>query len=221
MYEMDIIRIIWEFLSASPEGVDLAVIPLAIPLIMAGIGAATKVGAGIRGGKQMDAYQSSLDKQKAGMDAWYNTEKNRDFMESDIASAAMNKVLENIQDQNKVAESAAAVTGGSDASVLAAKSKSQEQFGNVVKDLAGYGTQRRDRVESIHRQDLLNMFGLERDLHKGRATNAATLGSVGGDLMGAAGTMFGETKWGSAGTDAFGGDGEVMAGEDTSGELLA
>lgn len=207
---MEFIKLIWDFLNPAQE--VTAAIPLAIPLIMAGVGAATKGLAAHKGGKEMNKYEASLNKEEAEMDAWYNVEKNRDFMESDIARAAMNKVLENIEDRNKVADSTADITGASDASRIAMKAKNQEAFGNVAKDLASMGTMRRDRIEDRRLSNMSRMAGMRRDLFSGRAQNAAQLGAMGGDLIGAGASLLGETSLADAGTDVF--DDNIIAGAD-------
>lgn len=190
-------------------------IPLAIPLIMSAAGLATKIGSGIAGGKQMSQYQQSLEKEKAGLDAWYNVERNRDWMESDVARSAMNKVLENIEEQNRIADSAAEVTGATDAAKIATKAKNQKRLGDVVKDLAAMGTQRGDMLDRTYRTDRSRLMGMERDLYAGRARNLASLGSAGGDLIGAAAPLFGETKWGAlSGEDVLDAAGETLAGDD-------
>lgn len=170
-------------------------IPLAIPLIMSAIGAGTKVGAGILGGKQNAAFERSLGQERKGLEAWYDVQSNQDFFETDVAKSAMNAVLENIRQANQTAESKAAVTGASDAAVLAEKESNRKQFGDTAKNLLGYGLQRRDKIDQMYRAELGRMFGLERDLYTNKAQNAANLGSIGGDLLNAAAPLFGSPEW--------------------------
>lgn len=170
-------------------------IPLAIPLIMAGVGAATKVGSAIAGGRQMDKYEESIGQEKADLQAWYNVEKNRDFMESDVARAAMNKVLENIEAQNRQAESAAAITGASDASVLAAKQQSQRQFGDTVKSLVGFGTAKETDLDKTYMAGKSRIGDMQRDLLKGRAENWSNVSDAGSDLISGAAPLLGEVDW--------------------------
>ena len=175
-------------------------LPLAVPIAMAAIGLGGKIFGGIKSGQQMKQAEGIVDKQVSDLTAWYDTEKNRDFLQSNLGSAAMNKVLQDIEQRNQQIESTAAVTGASDAAKIAQKAKSQEQFGNVVKDLASYGTARGDRIEGRYRSGIGQLMGQKVNLATGRAQSAANLGGAGGDLISAAGSLFGSTKFGGGGT---------------------
>lgn len=175
-------------------------IPLAIPLIMSAIGVGAKGLSAIKGGQHMAEADQSLQDEKAGLKAWYETETNKDFMESDVTRSALSKVLENIESQNKQSESAGAITGATDAAKIATKAKTQQQYGDTVKSLASYGTQRRDRLDTNYRSDLSRLMGVERGIATGKAQNTAKLGDVAGQLLGGAAPLFGQTKWGDTTT---------------------
>lgn len=175
-------------------------LPLAVPIAMAAIGLGGKIFGGIKSGQQMRQAEGIVDKQVSDLTTWYDTEKNRDFLQSNLGSAAMNKVLQDIEQRNQQIESTAAVTGASDAAKIAQKAKSQERFGDVVKDLASYGTARQDRIEGRYRSGIGSLMGQKINLATGRAQSAANLGGAGGDLISAAGSLFGSTKFGGGGT---------------------
>jgi nucleoside diphosphate kinase len=171
-------------------------LPLAIPLAMAGAGLVGQIFGGIKSGKANKEAAGVVDKQVSDLTSWYDTEKNKDFLQSNLASSAMNKALESIEDRNKTIESSSAITGASDAAKLAAKGQSQKEFSSTVKDLAAYGTAREDRIEGRYRANLGNLMGQKVNILQGKAQNAANLGKSGGDLISAAGGLTGMTKWG-------------------------
>lgn len=175
-------------------------LPLAVPIAMAAIGLGGKIFGGRKSGQAMGEAEGIVDKQVSDLTTWYDTEKNRDFLQSNLGSAAMNKVLQDIEERNQQIESTAAVTGASDAAKIAQKAKSQERFGDVVKDLASYGTARKDRIEGRYRSGIGQLMGQKVNLATGRAQSAANLGGAGGDLISAAGSLFGSTKFGGGGT---------------------
>lgn len=172
-------------------------LPLAIPIGMAAAGLFGQISGGIKSGRAMKEAGGLVDKQVSDLTSWYDTEKNKDFLQSNIASSAMNKVLQDIEERGRTIESSAAVTGASDAARIAQKAKSQEQFGDVVKDLAGYGTAREDRLEGRYRANLAQLMGQKVGLATGKAQEGAQLGSAAGQLLPAAGELIGLTKWAS------------------------
>ena len=171
-------------------------LPLAVPIGMAAAGLFGQVYGGIKSGQEMKKASGIVDKQVSDLTSWYDTEKNKDFLQSNVASAAMNKVLEDIEDRGKTIESASKVTGASDASKIASKAKSQEQFSDTIKDLTSYGTAREDKIEGQYRANLGNLMGQKTDIALGKAQNLSNLVSAGGQLLGASGEMFGMTKIG-------------------------
>lgn len=174
-------------------------LPLAVPIGIGAAGLFGQVFGGIKSGQAAREAEGIIQGQVDDLTAWYDTEKNRDFLQSNLGRSVINRVLENIEDQSRGAESAAAITGASDASKIAAKAKGQEQFSDVVKDLASYGTARQDRIEDRYRSNLTNLLGQQTNLALGRAQNAANLLSSAGQLYGPAGELFGLTSLGGAG----------------------
>ena len=174
-------------------------IPLAVPIGMAAAGLFGQIFGGVKSGKAMNKAEGMIDSQVNDLTTWYDTEKNKDFLQSNVASSAINKVLEDIEDRNRSIDSSSAITGASDAAQLAAKGKSQEQFSDTIKDIASYGTARGDRIEDRYRTNLGQLMGQKTNIQMGRAENAGKLVESGGQLIGAAGGMF------SPGAGMFGG----------------
>lgn len=170
-------------------------LPLAVPIGMAAAGIFSQVYGGIKSGQQMKRGEELVQGQIDDLTAWYDTEKNKDFLSTNVASSAMNKVLENIEERNKISESSAAVTGASGAARIAAKSENQKQLGNVVKSLASYGTARQDQVEGRYRANLSQLIGQQANIAFGKAQNTSNLIDAGGKLLGASGELFGMTKF--------------------------
>ena len=62
---------------------------------------------------------------KTNLDTWYDKNYNQDFLSTNVGKAALERTREQMFDQNKQAENARVVTGGTDEAVLAAKTKKQ------------------------------------------------------------------------------------------------
>jgi hypothetical protein len=196
-------------------------LPLAIPLAMAGIGAATKLFGANKAGKRMDQAQGVIQGEMNRVDAWYDTEKNQDYLQSNIGRGIMTQVLQDIEDRNNQVESTAAITGASDASVLASKKTNQKTYGDAVSQIARMGTAREDQIDARYANQKQSLAGQMFNVYSGKAQNAAQVASVGGDLMGAAGSLFGATKWGGAGLGIDGQPAGGMMNSPTFGRTLA
>jgi hypothetical protein len=173
-------------------------IPLAIPIGMAAAGIFGQVFGARKSGKALGEAEGIVDKQVDDLTAWYDTEKNKDFLQSNVASSAINKTLQDIEDRSKTIESGSAITGASDASKVAQKAKSQEQFGDVIKNLASYGTAREDKIEGRYRSNIANLMGQKVGLKQQKAQMAGNLGKSAGELLPGAGELFGLTKFAGA-----------------------
>ncbi len=171
---------------------------IAIPLVASGIGLLAQIFGGVKSGKAFNEAQGQVQAQEDELRSWYDTEMNRDFLGTNVAKSALSNVLDNIERNNKTIESTAAITGASDASTLAQKASNQSMYGDVVKNLASYGTQRQDSVEGRYRANLGQILGQKTNLALGEAQNAGNLVTSGGNLLGSAGELFGLTKWGGS-----------------------
>lgn len=169
-------------------------LPLAVPIASAGVGLLSQIFGGIQSGKRMDEAEGIIQGQKDDLQAWYDTESNQDFLSSNVARAAISKVLENIREQNKNIESTAAVTGASDASKIAMKGDNRQQFADVARELAAYGTRRGDQIDSQYRSEIGRILGTQANMKMQQAQNAGNLISSGGNLLGASGNLFGLTE---------------------------
>lgn len=179
-------------------------LPLAIPIGMAAAGIFGQIFGANKSGKALGQAEGIVDQQVSDLTAWYDTEKNKDFLQSNVASSAINRTLEDIEDRNKTIESSAAVTGATDASILAQKGKSQEQFGDVIKSLASYGTAREDRIEGRYRSNISSLMGQKAGLYQQKAQIAGNLGTSAGNLLPGAGELFGLTKYAGGGSVGLG-----------------
>lgn len=95
---------------------------------------------------------------KTNLDTWYDKNYNQDFLSTNVGKAALERTREQMFDQNKQAENARVVTGGTDEAVLAAKTKNNDMFSETVNKLAAMGTARQDRVDSQYRKQQMGLL---------------------------------------------------------------
>ena len=163
---------------------------------MAAAGLFTQILGGVKSGQAMDKANTLLNNRVNDFTAWYNTERNRDFLQSNLGSSIMNRIVKGVEDQNKTTESTGAITGASDAATLAAKGATQEAAAEAIGRVAEVGTQREQVLDSQFNAGMNVLTGQQIGMQQQAAANAANLTETGGNLIGAAAPLIGETKWG-------------------------
>ena len=171
-------------------------IPLAIPIATSLAGFLSQAIGGNQSAQSVNKAEGIIQGQKNELTDWYKTEINQDYANSNIGRNILTKLLDNIQEQNKINDSTAEITGASDAYKLASKDIQRKTYSDVVSNLAMYGEQRKDSVEGRYRSMLSNLLGQETNLAMQKAQSGSNLLTTGGNLLGVAGDLFGMTNFG-------------------------
>lgn len=133
-----------------------------------------------------NAYRKNAEK------AWYEKEYNTDYLDTKAGQNLMRKA-QDVQDRYvKKAQGAAAVTGGTDASVATAKEQANRVMGDTFADIASQDTSRKQKVADKHIDNVreLSNESQQIELSKAQATNEAAQG-MSNALMSAAVTRMG------------------------------
>jgi len=128
-----------------------------LPLIMAGISAATSIAGGIinsrEANKSAEKQQAMINKQNAENQAWYN----RRYFEDGTQRADVQRVLTRAQDtlrrNNMAASGTNAVMGGTNASAAAAKEANNMAYADAVSQAAAQAESRKDGIEQTYMQN--------------------------------------------------------------------
>ena len=118
---------------------------------------------------QENAYRTNAEK------AWYEKEYNTDYLDTKAGQNLLRKAQETQDKYIKKAQSAAAVTGGTDASVAMAKEQANKVVGDTIADIGAQDTKRKQQVADQHRQNV-NQLSQERqqiEQSKAEATTQA------------------------------------------------
>lgn len=128
--------------------------------IMAAAGLAASVGSSLIGGvkgaaaarkaRREQAYRSNAEK------AWYEKAYNTDYMDTKAGQNLLRKAQEVSDGYIRRADGAAAVGGGTAASVALAKESANKSIGNAVADIGARDTSRKQNVEDTHMQNVQN-----------------------------------------------------------------
>lgn len=167
-------------------------------MIGAIIGAAAGLASGIAGGiKSANAareQQNLINQQKAQNDAWYNKMYYQNYMDSSEAQAAMKRVEDTLRNRNKDAQAQAAVTGGTQESVIAQQANDQKLVGDVVESLAARSDEQKRQADYMKQaNDSAIMQQQLAQLQANESGGSSLMGS-GTSLIGSALSLLGDNK---------------------------
>lgn len=148
------------------------------------IGGAMKLGAGIFGGaKQAQAYRKVMKNIKNQMKEnqdWYDQRYNEDATERADAQALLTKTEESIRNRNRQSAGSAAVMGGTEESIAAAKAANNEALTDAVSNIAASADARKDKIESQYMSTKADLNKQLNDMEtaKAKAISSAVSGGV-------------------------------------------
>lgn len=190
-------------------------IPLAIPLIMAAASAASSIYSGAKSSEANREAQDRLAAEKAATES----ERRRAKYQSWTDTASGQNTLRMLQRQAdryiKQAQGAAAVGGGTEASIAREKELQNQRQAEVIAQANADFEARKDNVDASYRQQLQGIAQQQIAAEQSRAQAIAQAASgVSSALMQGAISTFGGTKIGQqwmAGTGSPGGSGVAPA----------
>ena len=158
-------------------------------LSLAALGTIVSLASNIYGNNQSqkatEEQNSLLNKRTDDLDAWYNAEYNKSYLDTEESKS----VISNLQSQMKKSlesqNNSAVKTGATAESKVATQTGLQDSYARALNNLAGGNTQRKDNVRrsyDMRMNDLLNqksnMIGSEQNSWNNFSQNIATaLGS--------------------------------------------
>ena len=160
--------------------------------LTAGLGIASLAGqviGNIAGGRYNRNTQNLLDKQQEDNESFYNRNVNRDFLRTNAMKGMFETLRKNVKDANKVTESKAEVTGATPEAEIAAKSRTQENYNDTVRDMAGQATNYQQNQEAIYRGEKARLTDQQIGLNTQRANSASNVAGNASDVMTAAATL--------------------------------
>lgn len=142
------------------------------------LGAVGGIFGGISASKAMKKVKRNIEAQKKANEDWYNRRYNEDATQRADAQRILTMTEETIKNRNKAASGTAAVMGGTEESVAAAKAAGNEAMANAASQIAAAGDTRKDTVEAQYLQkdaaldDALNNM----EMKKAQAISTAVQG---------------------------------------------
>lgn len=119
-------------------------------LIGSAIGAAGSIFGGISASKAMKRAKKNVEAQRQKNQDWYDRRYNEDATQRVDAQRILTQTEESIKQRNKQAAGSAAVMGGTDESVAAAKAANNQALADATSQIAANAEARKDNIEATY-----------------------------------------------------------------------
>lgn len=157
------------------------------------VGGAMNVGASIFGGiknaKAMKEVQANLEQQKKDNQNWYDRRYNENPTQRADAQRLLTMTEESIKNRNKQAAGAAAVMGGTEESVAAAKAANNQALTETMSQISAQADARKDAIEQQFQQNNTALQNQMNEMTMKKAANTAQavqgVASAAGNIAGA------------------------------------
>ena len=119
-------------------------------LIGSAIGAAGSIFGGISASKAMKRAKKNVEAQRQKNQDWYDRRYNEDATQRADAQRILTQTEESIKQRNKQAAGSAAVMGGTDERVAAAKAANNQALADATSQIAANAEARKDNIEATY-----------------------------------------------------------------------
>lgn len=119
-------------------------------LIGSAIGAAGSIFGGISASKAMKRAKKNVEAQRQKNQDWYDRRYNEDATQRADAQRILTQTEESIKQRNKQAAGSAAVMGGTDESVAAAKAANNQALADATSQIVANAEARKDNIEATY-----------------------------------------------------------------------
>ena len=157
-----------------------------IGALSAGLGLASSLYGAYKGAQANKAFENQINEQETQADAFYNNRVNRDFMETNAAKGIVEQLRKRYLDQAKQVDSQTAATGGTAEANIAAKGNLNENYNQVMSNVAEQATNYQDAAEDRYQNQVSELAKQRMMIEDRKAQNAANLMQGGAALLGTA-----------------------------------
>ena len=122
-------------------------------IVGGGLSAAGAIFGGISASKAMKKAKKNVEAQRKKNQDWYDQRYNEDATQRADAQRILTQTEESIKQRNRAAAGSAAVMGGTDESVAAAKAANNEALADATSQIAANAEARKDNIEATYLQN--------------------------------------------------------------------
>ena len=142
-------------------------------MIGAGMNAAASIYGGIKNAKAYKDVLGNIKQQQQDNQDWFDRRYNEDSTQRADAQALLTATEESIRNRNRQAAGAAAVMGGTDESVAAAKAANNQALVDATSKIAAAADQRKDAIENQYMSTKSNLSSQINDMTLKKAQSTA------------------------------------------------
>lgn len=183
-------------------------------LALAGASLASSIFGGIKSSQAEREAERRLANERRANEAWYTRRYNENYADTAAGQNMMRMARDFAKEQWKKAAGAAAVGGGTDADVAAAKESGNRMVGNTIAQMAATDTARKDNVDATYRAAQSRLNQQQMALDQQHAANISQVAGGVSDALAQGFAMTGSSVLGIPGQGSPGGAG-VEAGSQT------
>ena len=122
-------------------------------IVGGGLSAAGAIFGGISASKAMKKAKRNVEAQRKKNQDWYDQRYNEDATQRADAQRILTQTEESIKQRNRAAAGSAAVMGGTDESVAAAKAANNEALADATAQISANADARKDSIEATYLQN--------------------------------------------------------------------
>lgn len=122
-------------------------------IVGGGLSAAGAIFGGISASKAMKKAKRNVEAQRKKNQDWYDQRYNEDATQRADAQRILTQTEESIKQRNRAAAGSAAVMGGTDESVAAAKAANNEALADATAQIVANADARKDSIEATYLQN--------------------------------------------------------------------
>jgi len=171
--------------------------PVTLSVIAGGVGLLGKIG-GLFGSRKDNKkhereFGNLIQGKKNEVAGIFDQQLNQDFLDTDVAKSALNRINETMQ--GSLQRNEGVMAGATDEAKIAGRTAVNKTYNESLSNLTGLGTQYRDSMRQQKMQAMMGLFGMEaqnmKDTHeqkqetwKNLMENSNDAGNNAGDLAG-------------------------------------
>lgn len=156
-------------------------------IIGSAIGAAGSIFGGISASRAAKKAKMAIEAQRKKNQDWYDRRYNEDATQRADAQRILTQTEESIKARNQQAAGSAAVMGGTDESVAAAKAANSQALADATSQIAASAEARKDNIEATYLQ---NDNAFQEQLNQIELGRAKAIGQAVQGVANAASSMF-------------------------------
>jgi hypothetical protein len=154
--------------------------------ISGAIGLASSIYGGIKSAQANKEAEKNINQQEASAEAFFNNQVNQDFMQTNAAKGVVEELRKRYQEQAKQIDSKTAATGGTAEANIAAKTESNDQYNDVMNNVAQGATSYQQHGQDVYQNQLSDIARQRMALTQQEGQSAGNLMAGGAETLGSA-----------------------------------